>query len=157
MDSSIAPKERINIIYKSIHENLNVEKELPLKILVIGEIGDFLKGLSLQDRDVININKANFNEILKSMNVKIEVDIFINNQKCRQVVEIDHIDDFSPDRLVKKTSHVENLLKVRNALLMLKGPIGNNPEFRKKLECILLNSEKRKSLCTLLMELGEAD
>jgi len=157
MSPSVAPKERINIVYKSVRENAVVERELPLKLLVIGELGNFQNKLSIQDRDVMRINKHNFNDVLKNMDVSVEADIFVNGVLHKQRIAIDHIDDFSPDKLVKKLEHVEKLLKMRNALLMLKGPIGNIPEFRKFLEAVLLNREMRDALRVQLSSGGEME
>lgn len=146
MTTSVAPKERINIVYKSVQDDVNVEKELPLKILVIGEFGDFQQNSCLQDRSVIKINKENFDGVISGMNVQLDLDIVVDNAVYKQVTTIERISDFSPDKLVRKLERVDKLLKMRNALLMLKGPIGNIPEFRKDLESVLQDPDQRKML-----------
>jgi len=143
---SIAPKERINIVYKSLQENISVEKELPLKLLIVGEFGNFQKNLGINDRNVVNVNKGNFNDVLKNLDVKVSLDLVIDEAIHRQETAIEEFNDFSPDKLVKKMEHVEKLLKIRNALLMLKGPMGNIPEFRKRLEYLLKDSDMRQIL-----------
>jgi len=145
MSTSVAPKERINIVYRSLQEDAKVEKELPLKLLVLGDFGEFQKNVGLQDREVINVNKVNFDDVMQNMGVQLELTYKDADSIQSQTTSIENIEDFSPDKLVKKLSRVEHLLKVRNALLMLKGPIGNIPEFRRELE-LLINSTERKNL-----------
>lgn len=148
MTTSVAPKERINIVYRSLHEDTKIEKELPLKLLVLGDFGDFQKNLSLQDRDVINVNKRNFDDVMRNMGITLNLSFTVDGSGHSQCASFENIDDFSPDKLVNKLSHVEHLLKVRNALLMLKGPIGNIPEFRRELE-LLINNDERQNLLGL--------
>lgn len=152
--SSIAPKERINIVYKSMEENLPTEKELPLKLLVLGDFGDFQKGLAIEKRDAVSVNKNNFDEVLKSMQVELDLDVSLDETFTRQSIPIESIDDFSPDKLVKKISEVDHLLKIRNSLMMLKGPMGNIPAFRQLLEKIVTDEQQREKLSKELACIG---
>ena len=146
MTTSVAPKERINIVYKSVQEDINVEKELPLKILVIGEFGNYQQKSNLPDRNVIKVNKENFDNVIGGMDVKLNLDIVVDTEVYNQTTAIERINDFSPDKLVGKLDRVDELLRMRNALLMLKGPIGNIPDFRKILESVLQDPVQREML-----------
>ena len=80
------------------------------------------------------------------MQVEVDVDICMDEVLTRQTIPIESIDDFSPDRLVKKIQQIDQLLKIRNSLMMLKGPMGNIPEFRQELEKVITNQDQRKKL-----------
>ncbi len=54
--------------------------------------------------------------------------------------------DFSPDSIVKQVPELKKLMALREALTALKGPMGNVPEFRKKLLSILNDAEKKEQL-----------
>ena len=67
-DGSVAPKERINIAYKSDTGNASESVELPLKLLVLDDFTGKESDEVIEDRDPININKENFNDVVKSHN-----------------------------------------------------------------------------------------
>lgn len=54
--------------------------------------------------------------------------------------------DFSPDAIAKQVPALNNLLELREALVALKGPLGNAPAFRKQLQTLLANEEARNKL-----------
>ena len=63
-DQTVAPKERINIVYKPA-TNMDEEKELPLKLLVIGDFTGRADETPVEERERIDINKDNFNDVLR--------------------------------------------------------------------------------------------
>jgi len=56
------------------------------------------------------------------------------------------IRDFEPDRLAEQVPELKKLLAVREALVSLKGPLGNVPAFRKKLQSVVKDPEALKKL-----------
>jgi len=62
--------------------------------------------------------------------------------------------DFTPEGVVSQVPELQKLLDLRNALNALKGPLGNIPAFRKKIQSILEDSEARDKL---LAELGASE
>jgi type VI secretion system protein ImpB len=61
------------------------------------------------------------------------------------------LDDFSPEGVVNQVPQLKTLLDLRAALTALKGPLGNIPAFRKKIQAMLGDDESRKKL---MKELG---
>ncbi|MDR1085525.1 MAG: type VI secretion system contractile sheath small subunit, partial [Deltaproteobacteria bacterium] len=52
---SVAPKERVNIVYKSATDGAQAEIELPNKTLVMGDFTLRPDGRQLEDRDRISV------------------------------------------------------------------------------------------------------
>ena len=65
-----------------------------------------------------------------------------------------NIKDFTPEGVVSQVPELKTLLDLRNALNALKGPLGNVPAFRKKIQNLLGDDESRKKL---MAELGVND
>src|SRR3989339_773556 len=71
-EASVAPKERVNIVYKPATGDAKEEVELPLKVLVMGDFTMAEDGAPVEDRKAINIDKDNFNDVLNSYNIKLD-------------------------------------------------------------------------------------
>ena len=67
-EGSVAPKERVNIVYKTDTGGKSEEKELPLKLLVAGDYTQRPDATPLESRKPVNINKDNFNDVLAEIN-----------------------------------------------------------------------------------------
>ena len=65
-ETSVAPKERVNIVYRPALGDAKEEVELPLKLLVMGDFTGRSDDRPLEKRELINIDKDNFNEVLKA-------------------------------------------------------------------------------------------
>src|SRR5271157_2362019 len=68
-ESSVAPKERVNIVYKPATGGAVDEKELPLKLLVLGDYTLREDEGAIEDRKPVSIDKDNFNEVMASQNL----------------------------------------------------------------------------------------
>ena len=62
-----------------------------------------------------------------------------------------NIKDFTPEGVVAQVPELKTLLDLRNALNALKGPLGNVPAFRKKIQNLLGDDAAREKL---MAELG---
>ena len=51
--------------------------------------------------------------------------------------------DFTPASLVNQVPELKKLMELRDALVALKGPLGNAPSFRKAIEGVLADDESR--------------
>src|SRR5688572_26133175 len=69
-EGSVAPRERVNIVYKPATGDAQEEKELPLKLLVTGDFTGQADSRALEDRKPVNVNKDNFNDVMRGMNLK---------------------------------------------------------------------------------------
>ncbi len=74
-EASVAPKERVNIVYKSNTGDQSEEIELPLKLLVLGDFTGQPNDEPVEDRSPVNINKDNFNDFMSAMNLKLVMNV----------------------------------------------------------------------------------
>jgi type VI secretion system protein ImpB len=61
------------------------------------------------------------------------------------------LSDFGPDAIAQQVPALQKLMELRTALTALKGPLGNVPAFRKKIQALLDDKDSREKL---LNELG---
>jgi len=155
---SVAPKERVNITYKPATGDAQENIELPLKLMMMGDYTLSPDDRLLEDRKPINIDKDNFNDVMRNQNLslKINVENKLSEEGGQMAVDLkfDTLADFSPESVAKQIPETNKLLQLRTALQALKGPLGNVPEFRKKLQSLLDDISAREKL---LQELGLAD
>lgn len=150
-EGSVAPKERINIRYIPAVGNETDEVELPLNMMVIADFKACLDETPIEDRNPININKDNFNKVLEgySPNVKINIENRLTDEKDTQLavdLTFKQMNDFLPESIAKKVPELKSLLDLREALVALKGPLGNMPAFRKKIASLLDDTDARNKL-----------
>lgn len=148
---SVAPKERINIKYIPATGDQQAEVELPLKLLITGDFKGHGEESAREDRQPVRIDKDNFNDVLTKAEVSldmavpcvltndIENDLSIN-------LQFKSINDFGPDAIARQVPEMNKLLELRNALVALKGPLGNTPAFRKQLQSLLADDASRQRL-----------
>ncbi len=72
---SVAPKERVNIVYRPATGDAQEEVELPLKLLVLGDFTGRTDERRLEDREPVNIDKDNFDEVLKAQGLKLSLTV----------------------------------------------------------------------------------
>lgn len=160
-EASVAPKERVNITYKPATGDAKEEVELPLKLLVMSDFTLRPDGRPMEDRDPIGIDKDNFNDVLKGQN--LELKMTVPNRMIGKPAEgaepedmavdlkIDNINDFKPDAIVQKVPELKKLMELREALKAVKAPLGNVPEFRKRVQELVKDDGARDRL---MQELG---
>lgn len=155
-EASVAPKERVNIVYRPATGDAKEEIELPLKVLVMGDFTLQKDSRSVEDRQPINIDKDNFNDVLGAQNIRLEtvVENKLSDEPDAQMsinLDFKKMKDFEPDTIIQKIPELKKLMELRDALKALKGPLGNIPEFRKKIQDIVKDEEVK---ARLLKELG---
>ncbi len=170
-DGTVAPKERVNIVYKSETNGLQQEIELPLKVMILGEFSSEFEDTRIEEKKVIDINKENFNEVLREQKLALKTDVnneLADNKVDNRSLSLDlvftNIKDFEPDNLIKNIPELNKLYNFRDALKALKGPLGNVPEFRRKLEGLISDQETKNKLFKELalketnnLEIGKGD
>jgi type VI secretion system protein ImpB len=157
-DSTVAPKERVNILYKSDVGGAQEEVELPLNVLVMGEYNENVPEdeKTLEDRKTVSVDKDNFNDVLAKQKLKVAVSVpdKLSGEKDAQLnveLNIKSLNDFGPEAIVQQVPELKKLLELRSALTALKGPLGNVPAFRKKMQALLGDETTRAKL---MAELG---
>jgi type VI secretion system protein ImpB len=159
-EGSVAPRERVNIVYKPATGGAAEEKELPLKLLVMGDFNLGNDDTSLENRKPVNIDKDNFNDVMK--NQKIDININVKNtlsgkpdEELAANLKFKNLKDFDPDAVARQVPELKKMLELREALAALKGPMGNFPAFRKKIQEIIADEATRSKILGEITKGGE--
>ncbi|NIY82589.1 type VI secretion system contractile sheath small subunit [Vibrio hepatarius] len=154
-NGSVAPKERINIKYIPATGDAQAEVELPLKTLVVGDFKGHPEEAPLEERKPVSIDKNNFESVMKESKLTLSTSVsnkLVDEEDADLPVELsfESLADFSPDSIVKQIPELNKLIELREALLALKGPLGNVPAFRSRLQELLASDESREKLLSEL-------
>lgn len=156
-DGSVAPKERINITFKPAIGGAQEEVELPLKLLVLGDFTQREDLRKLEDRKPVALDKNTLDEVLAKQALSLTLNVPNRLQEGDDAAElaiqvrINTMKDFNPANLVEQIPQLHKLMALREALMALKGPLGNTPSFRKAIEQALADDVSR---ARVLAELG---
>ena len=160
-DGSVAPKERVNIVYRPATGDAKAEVELPLKLLILGDYTLREDDTPLEEMKPINIDKDNFNEVLKAQKLSLSMSVpnRLDDKTDKDALlalnlKFEPMSDFSPDAIVDKVPELKQMIELRDALKALKGPLGNIPDFRKKVQELVRDEGVRTRL---MAELGVQD
>ncbi|MBD9425985.1 type VI secretion system contractile sheath small subunit [Pseudomonas sp. PDM15] len=156
-EGSVAPKERINVTFKPATGGAQEEIELPLKLMVLGDFTQRADDRKIEDRKPISIDKNNFDEVLGKQELNLTFSVANRLQDEQGADElpvqlrINSMKDFNPAAVVDQVPELKKLMELRDALVALKGPLGNAPAFRKAIESVLADDDSRDRV---LSELG---
>ena len=148
-DATVAPKERVNVRYRSDKGGAYQSVELPFKMMVVGDFTKAEDERTIEERKPVSIDKENFDDVLR--NQKVSVDVAVTNQLSEEEnpdpfelsLNFKSMKDFSPENVARQVPELNKLLELREALVALKGPLGNVPAFRKAIENIIADDEQR--------------
>ncbi|MFN0137586.1 MAG: type VI secretion system contractile sheath small subunit [Phycisphaerae bacterium] len=151
---SKAPKERINITYRPA-TNAKEQKELPLRMAILGDFTLRNDDTPLEERKTIKVDKDNFNEVLASQ--KLETSVNVKNKLTGKdgdelgvKLKFASLKDFEPEQIARQVPELAKLLETREALNALKAPLANSRDFQKKIMSTVTDEETRKKLLDVL-------
>ncbi len=157
-DGSVAPRERVNIKYTASTGDAQEEKELPLKMLMMGDYTLQQDETPLEDRKPINVDKDNFSDVMRNQDLSLDfnVDNKLSDkpeagEELGVKLKFETLKDFEPESIARQVPELKKLLELREALAALKGPLGNFPKFKKKIQSLV---EDADSAAKLLGEIG---
>jgi type VI secretion system protein ImpB len=150
-EGSVAPKERVNIVYRPATGDAKEEVELPLKLLIVGDLTMRPDERMIEERKPINIDKDNFNEVLKAQNLNLDLTVPNKlsgepDEEMSVSLKFESIKDFDPEAIARNSTELSKLLELREALKALKGPMSNRPEFRKKIQELIKDDAAREQI-----------
>jgi type VI secretion system protein ImpB len=150
-EGSVAPQERVNITYKPATGNAQAEVELPLKMLFIGDYTGRADPRPVEERKPVNVDKDNFQEVLAEQNISLSLNVpdVLSGEKDASLnvaLKFKKLSDFGPEAVAEQVPELKKLLELRQALTALKGPLGNVPTFRKKIQALLGDQGAREKL-----------
>lgn len=143
-------KPRVHITYEVETEGAAVEKELPF---VVGVVGDFSghpteKLKSLKDRKFIQIDRDNFDDVMKRMtpglSLRVENTLADDGSEMAVQLKFDSLPDFDPARVAQQVEPLRKLLETRDKLRDLLTKIDRSDDLEGVLEQVLKNTEDLK-------------
>lgn len=146
-------KPRVHITYTLETEGAAVEKELPF---VVGVLGDFSgnpteKLKPLKDRKFIQIDRDNFNDVLKRMtpglNLKVDNTIQGDGSQLPVSLKFNSMDDFEPASIVNQVEPLRKLQETREKLRDLLSKVDRSEDLEAILERVLKNTDELEKLC----------
>jgi len=143
------PAARINLKLDVGKGSARKKMELPLKMLVMGDFTQKKRSQRVGDREKININKNNFEQVMKSQGLKLNysVDNKLTGQGELKVdLDVNGMDSFKPENIAKTIPELSKLLAARNLLKDLKSNLLDNRAFRSRLEEIIKDPVAAKAL-----------
>jgi type VI secretion system protein ImpB len=142
-ESSVAPKERINVTFKPATGGAVEEIELPMKVMVVGDFLQRHDPRSLLDRKPISVNKNNFKDVMTNQKLTLEITVpnvlQDGDPENELPIKLSFSDmrDFEPGNIINQVPETRKLYQIREALVSLKGPMGNIPSFRQTLDDVV--------------------
>lgn len=156
------PPARINLFLDVVTGDAQKKIELPMRLLVMGDFTGKESGVPLEDREKININKDNFEDVLRSQNV--DMDLVVKDtlsggedDEMKVNIKIDSMADFHPEQVAKQVPQLQKLLATRNLLQDLRNRLISVADFRKGLEKIVKDPEALKQLEAELTKIVPGD
>ncbi len=135
------PKARVNITLDLETGGAKQQKELPLKLLMVGNFSQGAANSSLSQRERININKNNFNQVMSNVlpTLNIVAPNLIKNDGSEMSINMcfSNMKDFSPEKIVNKIPELKYLLAMRHLLRDLKSNLLDNHSLRRALDNII--------------------
>jgi len=153
-------KPRVHITYDVETEGATVVKELPF---VVGVMGDFSGNPTeplkpLKDRKFINIDRDNFDEVLRRMTPGLEFraenTLAGDGSEMAVKLKFSSMEDFEPTRIVEQVEPLRKLLETRNRLRDLLSAVDRADGLEGELEKILQDTDQ---LAKLAGEMGLSD
>lgn len=138
-------KPRVHISYDVETEGAMIKKELPFVVGVMGDFsGDSTAPLKpLKDRRFVQIDRDNFDEVLKSMtpglNIKVKNTLENDGSEFAVDLKFESMQDFEPAAIVEQIEPLKKLLETRNKLRDLSTKADRSEELENILERVLNN------------------
>lgn len=150
---------RVQITYDVEKGDAVEQKELPFVMGVLGDFsGDPADPLpKLKERKFVNIDRDNFNDVLKGTKPRLafQVENALQKDGTKMGVELNFksLTDFEPQAVAQQIEPLRQLLELRTKLADLKNKMYGNDKLGEVLSDILQNTEK---LAQLSKESGAA-
>lgn len=149
-EGSVAPKERVNIVYRPATGGAQTDVELPLKMFVVGDFTMRQDSTPLEERKPVRVDKDNFNDVLASHKLGISMNVantLSGNAGDEMAINLkfDSMKDFTPAEIAKQVPELQKLLELREAIQGLKATL-NEREFGKKIEALIKDPAQREKI-----------
>lgn len=142
---------RVQITYDVEIGGAIQKKELPLVVGILADLsGATANTTPLKDRKFIEIDRDNFNEVLKSITPTLSTSVagYLNKDQAKFPVELkfESIDDFTPTQIVLQNESLSKLLASRRKLNDLLAKLDGNDLLDDVLLDVVSKPEELKQL-----------
>ncbi len=129
-------------------------KELPFVVGVMADLSgkpeEALPHLKDRKRKFVEIDRDNFNEVLKGMKPRLayKVDNKLTNDDTKMGVELrfSDVDDFAPEQVAQQVEPLRKLVEIRTQLSALLAKTDGNDRLADKLQEIVASSELQEKI-----------
>lgn len=152
------PPARINLKLDVGKGDAKKKMELPLKMMVMGDFSMKQKDERVVDRQKIDLNKNNFEQVMEGMDLSLKyvADDKLSGQEGKGLpvnLQIKNMKSFNPENVAKNIPSISRLLAARNLVKDLKSNLLDNREFRKRLESVLKDGKASQELLDQLKKI----
>jgi type VI secretion system protein ImpB len=153
------PRSRVNIALELETGGAKVKKELPLKLLVMGDFSNGKNNEELSERTRISVKKDNLESVMKDLSPQVSFNVpnKITDESDSEIginLTFDSFKSFQPEQVAEQVPELNKLLAMRNLLKDLKSNLLDNSSLRKELERILANKPELEELKKQLQSLA---
>ncbi|NBB85894.1 MAG: type VI secretion system contractile sheath small subunit [Bacteroidetes bacterium] len=143
------PPSRVNLFLEVATGDAQEKVELPLRMLVMSDLTGGGEDAPLEDREIININKNNFQDVMRSFELGLEYTVpnkLTGEGNIKVDLDFEDLDSFRPEAVAQQVPELSRLLAARNLLQDLRNRMISMGEFRKKLEQVIADDAMREEL-----------
>lgn len=155
------PPARVNLFLEVAKGDAQEKLELPMRLMVMGDYKGRADGTPLADREILNLNKDNFESVLTSMDVKLEYTVQDTlkggDDEIKVELDIDSMKAFNPEEVAKQVPQLNRMLAMRNLLQDLRNRVVSANDFRKQLEGIVTDEAALEKLAAELDQFVQND
>jgi type VI secretion system protein ImpB len=138
------PKSRVTIDYVDTTGDSEVKKELPQRVLAVGDYT--LKPPDPDDvlakRKKIPIDQRTFGDVMRAQDLSLDFTVpnKLSSEEGDEMsvnLKFDSMESFRPEAIATQVDELQKILDIRNLLLSLKSHVVSRRQFRRELERIV--------------------
>jgi type VI secretion system protein ImpB len=142
-------RDRVNLVYRD-HET-KVERELPLKLLVIGDYTGRVDDRPLDERKPIKVDNRNLGAVMAEHGLRLTFNCPNKlSEDPQDTLPVDlrfaSYSDFGPEWVAQQVPELRMLVETRRSLTELKDWLGRSPSLVQRLQQALATPENRAAL-----------
>jgi len=147
---SVAPKERVNIVYRPAVAGQPEEHELPLVMAVMGDFTGRPDTRYVEERKRIRVDQDNFTQVLAEQRLALMLSVpdrlrDTPGATLRLGLAFKHLDDFRPEGIAAQVPALQALVEARAGLCALRDALDRRPDLGPRLARILRDPQTRAS------------
>ena len=155
------PPARVNL-FLEVETNGALKKvELPMRLLVMGDFLGREVEEDLADREITNINKDNFEDVMRSSDLNLEYTVADklrgDDNEMKVSLNFEDMKSFNPEQVAQQIPELDKLLAARNLLQDLRNRLISVGQFRKQLESVIKDEAMREKLLGELSEVVSSE